>query len=166
VKRTAKYRTPGRSGGRNPPTPPTRRLADVTPTEPHPIHFHGFNRRTTQPTVDETFGRLTIDAVPVDPEALRCLMAQQALDYLVPHLDALTRPACRRPHFDRADLAVDPHMRHRCEHCEITFITSVPKVSNPVIGQLPAFYRAFHDLYADVILVPRFPWERPTSIEG
>jgi hypothetical protein len=48
----------------------------------------------------------------------------------------------------------------------LTQNVAASKVGNPVIGQLPAFYRAFHDLYADVILVPRFPWDRPTSSEG
>ena len=46
-----------------------------------------------------------------------------------------------------------------------TIVTATPKVSNPVVGLLPAFYRAFHDLYPDVALPPRFPWEA-TSTKG
>ncbi len=124
------------------------------------IHFHAFNWRTAQPTVDETFGRLDIDGVRVDPDALRYLMAQQALTYLVSHLTALTCPSCGADHFDKGDLALDPHEHHMCQQCGAANSTAAPKVSNPILGLLPAFYGAFHELYPDVTLAPRFPWEQ------
>jgi predicted RNA-binding Zn-ribbon protein involved in translation (DUF1610 family) len=129
------------------------------------VHFHGFNRRTTQPTVDETFGRLDIDGIGIDPEALRYLMAQQALPYLLPHMTTLTCPSCRERHFDRADQAIDAHDIHICEHCGAGFSSLRPSVSNPLIALLPAFYRTFHELFPHVTLPPRFPWESYTEPE-
>jgi hypothetical protein len=44
------------------------------------IHFHGFNRRTLQPTVDETFGRLDVDGRIVNSEGglIECYVPDQA----------------------------------------------------------------------------------------
>jgi hypothetical protein len=123
------------------------------------IHFHGFNWRTNQPTVDETFGRLDIDGAHLDPEALRYLMAQQALPYLIPHMTTLTCSHCQSSHFDRADDAIDPHGMHTCEHCHAHFSSTAPAVSNPLVAMLPGFYRAFRQLFPDVALTPRFPWD-------
>jgi transposase-like protein len=126
------------------------------------IHFHGFNWRTNQPTVDETFGRLDIDGVNIDPEPLRYLMAQQALSYLVPYLATLTCPYCHSVHFDRSSEAVDPHEKHVCEHCRREFDSAMPTVSNPLVEMLPGFYRAFQQLFPNVTMTRRFSWELQT----
>jgi hypothetical protein len=130
------------------------------------IHFHGFNRRTTQPTVDETFGRLDIDGVHIDPEALRYLMAQQVLPDLIPRLTTLTCPHCESPHLDKSDEAIDPHDAHICEHCQTHFNSTTPCVSNPVVGMIPGFYKAFQQLFPNVVLTPRFPWDLDTPPQG
>jgi hypothetical protein len=130
------------------------------------IHFHGFNWRTPQPTVDETFGQLDIDGVNLDPEALRCLMAQQALPYLVDSLVTLTCPSCSALHFDRLDDAIDPHDIHVCQQCCSSFRSATQCVSNPLVGMLPMFYRAFHHLFPDVVMNPRYPWESHSLVHG
>jgi Zn finger protein HypA/HybF involved in hydrogenase expression len=130
------------------------------------IHFHGFNWRTTQPTVDETFGRLDIDGIHIDPQSLRCLMAQQALSYLVPDLTTLTCPQCRSPHFDTSDQAIDPHDIHICEHCQTRFASAAPCVSNPLVAMLPGYYHVFQQLFPDVTLTPRFPWDTHAPAQG
>ena len=122
------------------------------------VHFHGFYKRVTTPTVDETFGVIDIDGIKLDPEMVRHLMAQQGLPYLLPNLCSLTCPNCRQPHFDKFDMATVPHSRHTCEHCQHEFDSPEDKqqaVSNPLIATLTEFYHTFHELFPDVVLPPQ-----------
>jgi hypothetical protein len=46
------------------------------------IHVHAYVRDKGAPTVDDTFSRVTIDGVELDPNQLRVLMAQRLLPFL------------------------------------------------------------------------------------
>jgi hypothetical protein len=126
------------------------------------IHFHGFRERTVTPTADETFGVVRMDGRSLNPEMVRHLMAQQALPYLVNHLCSLTCPHCQQSHFDRFEAAIAPHGCHMCEHCHSEFQSpeeSPLAVSNPLIDTVMQCYLKFHELFPDVALTPRFPWD-------
>jgi len=105
------------------------------------IHFHGFQTNNKMPTVDETYGSLTIDNILLDPEMVRHLMVQNALLYLKTYLTSLTCPNCNGHHFDTFDNAVNPHLLHICEHCNSEFDSpnGLPCVSNPLIKILTSF---------------------------
>ncbi|MEO3405881.1 hypothetical protein AAFN85_18360 [Mucilaginibacter sp. CAU 1740] len=105
------------------------------------IHFHGFQKNSDLPTVDETFGTLIIDGLLLDPEMMRHLMVQKAMPFLTKYLDALVCPNCETDHFDTFDDAVNPHLIHTCEHCNCSFYahSQEPCVSNPLIRTLKSF---------------------------
>lgn len=135
-------------------------------TSPKPeeggIHFHGFHSRVATPSVDETFGTVDVDGLRLDPEAVRHLMAQQALEHLIPHLVALDCPQCGQPHFDRFDLATRPHPRHTCERCQAQFDSPEAcalTVSNPMIRSVAYLAHRFREYFPETGVSPRFPWE-------
>lgn len=103
------------------------------------IHFHGFVHKNTVPTVDETFGMLSLDGSLLDPQMVRVLMAQQSLEYLIPYLATLRCPACGHAHFEALGDCATPHQDHSCESCSHIFRSETPLVSNPLIEQLGCF---------------------------
>ena len=48
-------------------------------------------------------------------------MAQNALGYLKGRVVSLICPSCMSPHFDRGDMAFQPHSNHKCDECETIF---------------------------------------------
>ncbi|MES2461346.1 MAG: hypothetical protein V4671_12250 [Armatimonadota bacterium] len=114
-------------------------------TRPKPeeggIHVHMFLYEPLsspeKPTVDQTYGRVKIDGITLDPEQIRYLMAQQGLNHLYPCVQSLNCPSCSEAHFDRFEEAVTPHSDHVCEHCGTGFRSpkAIPlTVSNPAFG--------------------------------
>ena len=103
------------------------------------IHVHAFADDPTLPAVDDTFDEVIVDGVAVDPEALRILMAQQALPHLAGRIVSLDCPDCGTPAFDRGDLAFTPRVRRRCGGCHAEFASPhrLKKViSNPMVAVL------------------------------
>lgn len=114
-------------------------------TAPRPeaegIHVHAFKAGNSIPTVDETYERVEIDGVNVDPVMARIFMIQQSLKYLVGAVQAVPCTACGEEHFDdRVPFAVEPHLNHPCARCGSTFITQTPVISNPIVRVLQGLY--------------------------
>lgn len=124
-------------------------------SEAEGIHVHGYLDGAPMPEVDETFGKVTIDGITLDPVAVRLFMAQSALPSLKGRVVAVKCPSCGQGILDEGDLAFTPATVHHCKRCD----KDVPAtgrlrnvVSNPlqlVITQLEKFaVRPFqqHDL--------------------
>lgn len=111
-------------------------------------HFHGFMKRTTTPSADETFGVVSIDGITLDPDMVRNLMAQQTLSYLQHALCTLDCPDCGTPHFDTLDQAVIPHTIHICTVCKKPFPSpnGQPTVSNPLLRLRETLYANYRQL--------------------
>lgn len=100
------------------------------------VHVHAFRDAQAQPAIDNTYGEVTIDGERLDPQAVRYLMAQQALEHLKGRIKSISCPACSTSHMDIGVHAVDPHKRHVCEACNHTFESPEPLVANPLVEQL------------------------------
>lgn len=105
------------------------------------IHVHAFKAGTPIPTVDDTYQRVEIDGVSINPAMARVFMVQQSLAFLSHAIDSLSCTRCGAEHFDEAaPFAVDPHRNHHCATCGSVFVTSAPVVSNPIVKVLAALY--------------------------
>src|SRR5579871_5332904 len=114
------------------------------------IHFHGFVRQCDVPEVDETYGEVSVDGIPLDPEMVRHLMAQRGLPYLVPFLCTLHCPRCNTAHFDRFEMATSPHDIHKCDCCGHEFATPDERgdaVSNPLVEIITKLYSEHSRLF-------------------
>lgn len=101
------------------------------------IHVHVFNdKEGTEAFKDETFGKVIIDGLELNPQEIRFLMVQQSLTHLKDKVLFITCPECNSPHCDRADLGVRPHEHHLCEFCSTEFTTPIKCVGNPVLEKL------------------------------
>lgn len=103
------------------------------------IHLHAFKTSEQEmPDVDETYAKVTIDGVKLDPEQVRTYMAQSAMPHLEGRVVDLVCPHCGEPHFERGELAFTPHIDHDCHSCGKTFQASGQKkkktIGNPFVG--------------------------------
>ncbi len=73
------------------------------------------------PVIDDTFDRVVVDGIELDPLAVRTFMAQKALPHLWEHLLPLACTHCGKLHLDSDELAYTPHREHACIHCEKGF---------------------------------------------
>jgi hypothetical protein len=105
------------------------------------IHVHAFKGGTLVPVVDETYQRVEIDGISIDPTMARVFMVQQSLLYLSGAIEALSCTRCGAEHFDEAvPFAVEPHRNHLCAVCGCMVMTSAPVVSNPIVKVLAQLY--------------------------
>lgn len=82
------------------------------------IHLHCFTQAgSDQPVIDDTYSKVVIDGITVNPEHVRHFMAQMAMPHLEGRIVALDCPYCRVPHFDTDSLAYTPHLEHECKSC-------------------------------------------------
>lgn len=103
------------------------------------IHVHLFNDPCGCPVIDETFNEVRIDGVGLDEAMVHHLMAQQAAPHLEGKIETLNCPTCGGSHFDRGELAFEPHPQHTCEHCGIDFRPPGRwrlSISNPLLATL------------------------------
>jgi len=111
-------------------------------TSPYPemtgIHLHAFKTADQEmPDVDETYAKVTIDGIKLDPVQVRTYMAQSAMPHLEGRVVDLVCPNCAEPHFERGDHAFTPHIEHECYACGQTFQApgQVKKtIGNPFVG--------------------------------
>jgi len=114
-------------------------------SEQQGIHVHLFKDCEGHPVVDETFGEVAIDGVTLDDGMVRYLMAQQSLPALYGKIESLDCLDCGGPHFDRGELAFEPHGEHICEHCGAGFRARGGlrlSVSNPLASTLERLRRS------------------------
>jgi transposase-like protein len=85
------------------------------------IHVHGFRDNPLEPVFDETFGKVTIDGVTLNPEMVRIRMAQSALPSLNGRVLPIECPACGATQFAKREDAFTPTARLECGRCKHEF---------------------------------------------
>lgn len=101
------------------------------------IHVHCYGADRLMPDVDDTYSKVTIDGVELDPRQVRTFMAQMALPHSRDRVISLSCPSCGTPHFDTAERAFTPHDPHECENCGASFrvaTQSKKTISNPFVA--------------------------------
>jgi len=102
------------------------------------IHLHAFARADQEmPEVDETYAKVTIDGVKLDPEQVRTYMAQSAMPHLEGRVVDLACAHCGAPHFETGEHAFTPHIDHECHTCGETFQAPgqlKKTIGNPFVG--------------------------------
>jgi transposase-like protein len=105
------------------------------------IHIHAFDTNGTQPTIDETFRRVRIDGIRLEPTRVRTLMAQTALPHISGRVVDISCPECGNAHFDTGPESFRPHDEHTCPGCKATFRSPGrfrKTIGNPAIRMLAA----------------------------
>lgn len=111
-------------------------LWTATRAEEEGIHVHLYDGKTLVPTVDETYGTVTVEGMPIDAGLLRRLMAQRAMPHLSGRMSAIRCSACGANHEDEGVNAFREHRMHECVMCKAIFRTPRAVVSNPIIATL------------------------------
>ncbi len=116
-------------------------LRTASKNEESGIHIHAFENDTKPPTIDETFRRVRIDGITLDPMLIRTLMAQTALPHTYGRVVDASCPECHKGHFDTGARSFTPHEQHTCSRCKTTFRTTGrfrKTIGNPAIRILAA----------------------------
>lgn len=102
------------------------------------IHLHAFKtHKQEMPDVDETYAKVTIDGIKLDPEQVRTYMAQSAMPHLEGRVVDLFCRFCGEPHFDSGERAFTPHIHHDCQSCGKVLQASgqmKKTIGNPFVG--------------------------------
>lgn len=99
------------------------------------IHVHASGKAK----IDDTFFKVTIDDIHLDPAMVQVLMAQNVLPHIAGRVTNIQCPKCDEPHFDTGELAFTPHEEHSCDKCGLEFRSKgrIRKViGNPMVGIL------------------------------
>jgi hypothetical protein len=102
------------------------------------IHVHGYAEDRMTRVIDDTYGRVTIDGIELDPVHLRYFMAQQALSYLKGKIVSL-KCECGAAYFDEGESAFKPHNLRTCASCGSSIKTRGARknvVSNPFVDTI------------------------------
>lgn len=101
------------------------------------IHVHGFSSTSEEmPLLDDTYSKVVIDGIELNPKQVRYYMAQSAMPHLNGRVVSLVCPHCSKPHFDVGELAYTPHIDHECAYCHSVFraTTQMKKtIGNPFV---------------------------------
>jgi hypothetical protein len=81
------------------------------------VHVHAFGKDPVKPELDETYGRVTIDGIELDPTMVRVLMAQNSLPSLKGRVRSMDCPSCGEPQFSDGEGAFTPAETHSCVRC-------------------------------------------------
>jgi transposase-like protein len=102
------------------------------------IHLHAFTLAEQEtPKPDETYARVTIDGIKLEPEQVRTYMAQSAMPHLEGRIVDMACCHCGEPHFDRGEHAFTPHVNHVCHSCGWDFQSTGQMkkiIGNPFVG--------------------------------
>lgn len=102
------------------------------------IHVHAYRTENqAEPSLDETYGEVVIDDVPLDPGMVRILMVQRVLPLLKDRLQSAKCSNCGHDHFDVNEAAYTPSLTHTCSECGNQFATS-GRMRKTVVNPLPA----------------------------
>jgi DNA-directed RNA polymerase subunit RPC12/RpoP len=114
-------------------------------TEEEGIHVHAYRGNSQWPDVDETYGKVTIDGITLDPVMVRLLMAQSVLPSVKDRVVPVACPKCGEGILSQGDLAFTPVTTHQCLRCnrDVTATGRLRKtIANPlptVLARLAAF---------------------------
>ncbi len=82
------------------------------------VHVHAFaSIDDAQPVVDETFSRVVVDGLWLDPVVVRIWMAQAALPHLRGRILSAICPSCETPKFCVGESGFVPSRSHVCDSC-------------------------------------------------
>lgn len=108
-------------------------------SEEEGIHIHVANEDGSENIFDDTYSRVTIDGINLDPAMVRTLMAQSALPHIAGRLKDVRCPQCDKSHFDTGELAFTPHDKYSCAGCGHEFPSRGrmrKTIGNPMAGIL------------------------------
>ena len=100
------------------------------------IHIHAYNQLGAL-IHDDTFSRVVIDGISLNPVMVRMFMAQKALPHIGDRIKKMICPKCGNPHFDLGQDAFTPHEIHSCQHCDSVFKSGSRlrlTIGNPMVG--------------------------------
>jgi hypothetical protein len=103
------------------------------------IHIHALDEESGEHIIDDTFSRVTIDGIILDPTMVRILMAQSALPHIAGRVVDVRCSECDEPHFDTGELAFTPHEEHVCRNCGLEFRSkgrTRKTIGNPMVGMV------------------------------
>ena len=123
--------------------PPTRadQMGSNTAAEEYGIHVHAFSSRKKKPEVDDTFSKVEIDGITLEPAWVRVMMAQNGLPHIAGRVVQARCTSCGASHVDEGELAFTSHVEHVCERCGAYFTSRGrlrKTIGNPVVGQMEA----------------------------
>lgn len=108
-------------------------------SEEEGIHVHAFARDGSDALPDDTYSRVRIDGIDLDPTMVRTLMAQSALPHIADRVVSMLCPKCDEPHFASGEQAFTPNTAHRCTRCQHEFATKGKlrkTIGNPLVTTL------------------------------
>ena len=120
-------------------------------SEAEGIHVHAFVSEGAMPALDETYARVTIDGVSLDPMMVRTLMAQEALPSIRDRVQPIDCPSCAEPRFATGEGAFNATMHHLCEKCGTQFTTR-GRLRKTIPNPLP---RVLSDLAKEAVRTPQ-----------
>lgn len=85
------------------------------------IHIHAFVDDESLPVIDDTFSKVIIDEVELDPLMVRILMAQKSIPHISGRVLSFNCPHCSNPHFSLGESGFTPNKEHTCNHCKKEF---------------------------------------------
>ena len=103
------------------------------------VHLHAFDAIGNPPALDDTYARVTIDGVDLDPQMVRTLMAQSALPHLEGRVVCLACENCQSSNFDLGNLSFTPRVKHSCSKCGSRLLPrgrTRKLISNPLVKVL------------------------------
>ena len=105
--------------------------------EENGIHLHAFaSADDTPPVLDETYSRVVVDGLRLDPAMVRVAMAQAALPHLSARILSTVCPSCETPKFCDAESAFTPSRKHVCDACGRSF-SPRGRVRKTILNPLP-----------------------------
>jgi len=103
------------------------------------IHIHAFRTTKLEPDIDETFSRVTIDGIKLDPVMVRYLMAQNSMPHLADRVQSLVCAKCGASAFDRGIFAFTPTPVRKCQRCGKAVLSGSRLrnvIANPLVDAL------------------------------
>lgn len=85
------------------------------------IHVHAFRKECEVPDLDETYGKVSIDGVALEPNMVRILMAQSAMPSIRDRVKSFECPHCHTSRFSLESAGFIPVAKHSCSHCGLEF---------------------------------------------
>lgn len=85
------------------------------------IHVHAFTDDESLPIIDNTFSKVVIDGVELDPLMVRILMAQNSIPHISGRIKSFNCLHCHSPHFSSGEASFTPGKTHVCNHCQKEF---------------------------------------------
>lgn len=85
------------------------------------IHVHAFTDDKSLPIIDDTFSKVVIDGVELDPSMVRILMAQKSIPHISGRVISFNCPHCSNSHFSPRESGFTPNKDHICNYCQKEF---------------------------------------------